>query len=302
MSVYVEILLRAPFEAIWSHTQTPDLHERWDLRFSQIDFLPKVGSDAPQRFRYTTRIGFGLEVSGQGETLGQRDLADGSATSALRFGSDEPLSIIREGSGYWKYVPTIDGVRFLTLYDYRTRFGAAGAVFDRLVFRPLIGWATAWSFDRLRLWLEERVEPALALRNTLIHLVARVALAGIFAYQGLVPKLIARHGDELSMLRAGGIPATFAAAVLSALGIAEIALAIALLVSWSRSWPAWICAIAMPIATTMVALHSPMFFKAAFNPFSLNLAVAALAVIDLIVLPGVPSAARCLRRARSEKP
>ena len=51
------------------------------------------------------------------------------------LGSDAPLSIIREGSGYWKYIPTRDGVRFLTCYDYRTRFGAAGAIFDRVVFR-----------------------------------------------------------------------------------------------------------------------------------------------------------------------
>ena len=91
-------------------------------------------------------------------------------------------------------------------------------------------------------------------------------------------------------------------AALVAIGIAEVALAVGLVVSWSRSWPAWVCGIAMPIATAIVALRSPMFLVAAFNPFSLNLAVAALAAIDLIVLPGVPSAARCLRRPRSEKP
>lgn len=33
MSIYVEILVRAPMDALWSHTQTPALHERWDLRF-----------------------------------------------------------------------------------------------------------------------------------------------------------------------------------------------------------------------------------------------------------------------------
>ena len=154
MSIYVEILIRAPIDALWAHTQTPALHERWDLRFSRIDYLPKPHETEPQRFRYTTRIGFGFEVSGEGETVGQRDLADGSRSSALKFGSGEALSIIREGSGYWKYIPTADGIRFLTWYDYRTRFGAAGAQFDRLIFRPLIGWATAWSFDRLRLWLE----------------------------------------------------------------------------------------------------------------------------------------------------
>ena len=40
-----------------------------------------------------------------------------------------------------------------------------------VLFRPLLGWATAWSFDRLRLWLEDRLDPRLAVRLTLIHLV-----------------------------------------------------------------------------------------------------------------------------------
>ena len=31
MSIYVEILIRAPVDALWTHTQTPELHERWDL-------------------------------------------------------------------------------------------------------------------------------------------------------------------------------------------------------------------------------------------------------------------------------
>src|SRR5213593_1517411 len=188
LSIYVEILVRAPVDALWAHTQTPALHERWDLRFSKIDYSPRLGEGAAQRFRYTTRIGFGLEVRGEGETSRQRALTDGSSTSALRFGSDAPLSIIRDGRGYWKYVPTSDGVRFLTWYDYRTRFGAAGAVFDRLLFRPLIGWATAWSFDRLRLWLEERVDPRVAVRQTLIHVAARMALAVCVRVPGSRPR------------------------------------------------------------------------------------------------------------------
>jgi len=302
MSIYVEILVRAPVDALWAHTQTPALHERWDLRFSQIDYVPRIGDGAAQRFRYATRIGFGLEVRGEGDTTGQRGLPDGSSTSALKFASDAPLSIIREGSGYWKYIPTRDGVRFLTRYDYRTRFGAAGALFDRLIFRPLIGWATAWSFDRLRLSHEEHVDPGLAVRQALIHLVARASLAAVFAYQGIVPKLIARHTDEISMLRSAGVPAALTRGALDALGILELAFAAALLVAWSRAWPAWLCLVSMPIATTVVALHSPAFFDAAFNPFSLNVCVAALAAVDLLVLRGVPSAARCFRQPAPEKP
>ena len=123
----------------------------------------------PQRFRYATRIGFGVEVAGEGETVGERDLADGSRSSALKFGSDDPLSIIREGSGYWKYIPTADGIRFLTWYDYRTRFGAVGRA-----VRPI----DIPSSDRLGDRLEFRspatvaraaCDPAQAMRQTLVH-------------------------------------------------------------------------------------------------------------------------------------
>jgi hypothetical protein len=99
VSIFVEILIRAPMHSLWEHTQKPALHERWDLRFSTIDYLAKTHDAESQRFRYTTRIGFGIDVSGEGETVAQRDSTDGSRSSALKFSSAEPLSIIREGSG-----------------------------------------------------------------------------------------------------------------------------------------------------------------------------------------------------------
>jgi DoxX-like protein/polyketide cyclase/dehydrase/lipid transport protein len=301
MSIYVEILIRAPMETLWAHTQNPGLHQRWDLRFSRIEYLPKPHDTEPQRFRYATRIGFGLEVSGEGETVGQRDLANGSRSSALRFRSDQPLSIIREGSGYWKYIPTDQGIRFLTWYDYRTRHGPVGGLFDRWIFRPLIGWATAWSFDRLRLWLEEQVDPAQAMRQTLVHCIARVALAAVFAYQGLVPKLLTRHLDEVAMLQDAGVSAGVTNAAVIALGMSELAFAALLLIAWHRRWPVFVCLGSMLLATLVVGLNSPRYFAAAFNPASLNLAVASLAAIDLMVLGSIPSAARCLRRPGPER-
>jgi hypothetical protein len=296
MSIYVETLIRAPLEALWDHTQTPELHEKWDLRFSRIDYLPKSHEGEPQRFRYSRRIAFGFEVIGDGETVGERNLADGSRSSALKFGTHDRFSIIREGSGYWKYIPTNDGIRFLTRYDYDTRFGWAGKLVDRWVFRPLIGWATAWSFDRLRLWLERGVDPERSIRQALTRSIARGTLAVVFIYQGLVPKLVARHADELAMLRAAGISPLMSDMTLRALGLSEVAFAIILLAAWRSRWPAWTCLVAMVAATAIVGIQSPRFFEAAFNPFSLNAAVAAIAGMDLLILDGVPSAARCLRR------
>lgn len=145
--IYVEILIRGGMETLWERTQKPDLHRRWDLRFTAIEYLPRPDPKQPQRFLYATRIGFGLRIEGCGESLGE-NLGPRGRTSSLRFWSDDRKSLIKEGSGYWKYVPTHDGIRFLTGYTYNTRFGLAGRALD-LVFRPLIGWATAWGFDRL---------------------------------------------------------------------------------------------------------------------------------------------------------
>jgi hypothetical protein len=143
-AIYVEIRIRGELEDIWRLTQTPELHERWDLRFTEIQYLPRPDATQPQRFVYATRIGWGIRIVGGGESVGENHGSAGR-TSALKFWSTDSKSLIREGSGYWKYVPTDDGIRFLTRYDYHSRFGMAGATFDRFVFRPLMGWATAWS-------------------------------------------------------------------------------------------------------------------------------------------------------------
>ena len=65
MSIYVETHIRAPLETLWDLTQRPQHHERWDLRFTSITYLPG-DSSAPQRFLYEARIGFGIRVRGRG--------------------------------------------------------------------------------------------------------------------------------------------------------------------------------------------------------------------------------------------
>ena len=296
MGIYVEILVRAPIETLWAHTQTPQLHERWDLRFTRIEYLPRVDAASPQLFRYATRIGFGLEINGEGESAGEAVRADGTRTSALKFGSSDRLSLIRDGSGYWKYVPTSDGIRFLTWYDYQTRFSFVGVLGDRLLFRPVMGWATAWSFDRLRLWLERGVDPSYAAASALTHAIVRLALAFIFLYHGIVPKLLGPHIDEITMMRNAGVPATSVNGAIATLGAGEVALALSLLVFWVHRWPVIVCAFAMCVATISVAITSPSYFGAAFNPASLNVAVASLALVDWIALDATPSASRCRRR------
>jgi hypothetical protein len=171
--LYVETVIRADVDEVWRLTQQPDLHQRWDLRFTRITYLPKAAPDEAQRFEYTVRVLPGLTVGGTGVSLGERTGSAGSMTSALRFGSAHPLSLIRSGSGYWRYVPTDAGVCFLTGYDYEPAWGRPA---DRL-FRPLMWWGTAWSFDRLRLWLERGTPPEKSFRCALADAGTRVVVS-----------------------------------------------------------------------------------------------------------------------------
>jgi hypothetical protein len=176
--IYVESRIRAPIDRVWDATQDPGSHQRWDLRFGAITYLPRADGE-PQRFTYATTVFPGVTVAGTGEALGDRDRPDGTRWSGLRFWAADRRSIIDAGAGYWRYVPTADGVRFLTRYDYRPRWGGVGAVVDRWAFRPAFGWATAWSFDRLRLWLEEGVPPERARNRAIAHAAAVAGLSGL---------------------------------------------------------------------------------------------------------------------------
>ena len=52
-SIYVEILIHGDMESLWRKTQEPKLHQRWDLRFSEIDYLPRQPGE-PQKFLYSS--------------------------------------------------------------------------------------------------------------------------------------------------------------------------------------------------------------------------------------------------------
>jgi hypothetical protein len=300
MAIYVENRIRGTVDEVWRLTQTPELHERWDLRFTSIEYLPRGYSTEPQRFRYATRIGFGMEIEGWGETVGER-AADGVRTSALKFGSDDWRSLIRTGSGYWKYEQVEDETRFVTGYDYEVRWGWAGRAFDRCFFRPLMGWATAWSFDRLRLWAETGLEPHRAARQALIHTIAAIAIAFVWIWHGIVPKLAGPHPDEIAMLLEAGVSEWWSRPVALCFGVAELTFGLVFVPAASRQWPWLVTIVLMAAATAGVLMNSPSRALAAFGPVTLNVLLAAIAAIGLLSLPDRPSARRCLRVAPKQK-
>ncbi len=301
-AVYVEIRIHGDLEELWRLTQTPELHERWDLRFSEIQYLPRPDAAQPQRFLYATRIGWGMRIVGGGESVGENNGSAGR-TSALRFWSTDPRSLIREGSGYWRYVPTDDGVRFLTRYDYQSRFGSAGAAFDKIVFRPLMGWATAWSFDRLRLWIERGIDPAVAMQRSLIHAIARTSLAFIWIYQGLIPKLVFRQSSgELDTVRGFGLTAGLAGQALTFVACIELLFGASLVLLW-RARSLFLINIAALVILGFVAFMSDRrLFIGQFNPATLNSAMIALGVVGWLAAQDLPTARNCLRREPERPP
>ena len=72
---------------------------------------------------YKTKIGFGLEIAGEGESIGEIRKETGERISSLKFWTDNTLSLIQIGRGYWKYTPNKEYIHFETQYDYDTRFG-----------------------------------------------------------------------------------------------------------------------------------------------------------------------------------
>ena len=294
----METFIRGSLDELWEKTQEPQLHKLWDLRFTDIEYLPRESPEAPQRFLYATRIGFGMRIEGEGETVGTIEKDGGMRTSALKFWSDDKKSLISTGSGYWKYIPADGGVRFLTWYDYKTRFGPVGELFDLILFRPLMGWATAWSFDRLRLWIDEGVDPSTSLRLSCIHAFARLAIAFVWLYHGLVPKLIFHNYDELLPLLRLGYSMSDSTLLMKIAGLAEIAFAFVQIVFWTKRWPLVITAIGMIGAFIGVASTAPELLFKAFNTVTTNLMLFSLAAIGILSMGKLPSAARCLRRMK----
>jgi hypothetical protein len=47
--IYVESRIQASLDRLWDATQQPDQHQRWDVRFGSISYLPPINGE-PQRF------------------------------------------------------------------------------------------------------------------------------------------------------------------------------------------------------------------------------------------------------------
>ncbi|MCR8659908.1 DoxX-like family protein [Paenibacillus endoradicis] len=299
--IYVETYISAPIDKLWLYTQSPDLHQQWDLRFSEIIYIPKNNEDERQKFLYKTNIGFGVSIAGDGESYGSKE-SKGILTSSLRFSSDQPISLISEGSGFWRYIPTNEGVKFLTLYDYKTRFGILGRIVDRVAFRPLIGWATAWSFDALRLWLEQGIHPSNSMKHFAQAMLIRFSLFFIWIYQGLIPKLLVQDSGELDIVRNIAMFQGYESILLAIVGVVEILFGVIFLLVRGRAYRILhIINIIALIALAISVAAQQHILVAPFNPITLNIALITLSIVSLLSSSPIASASNCRRQATTNE-
>lgn len=294
--IYVEIEVQDDIQKIWEYSQDPKLHEQWDLRFSSITYDDKMPGEEVQRFTYTTKVMPGIGVSGWGQSKGTHEKASGEKTSALHFGTEQMLSPIAEGKGYWKYIPHEKGTTFLTQYDYTVRFGILGKAVDR-IFRPIMGWGTALSFDVLKQWVEAGESPKTQYRRFFAFYAICFLFAFVWLYQGLVPKVLTQHPLEINLLtQLSPLTAEQASKAVIWIGCAEILFACCWLVPKLQKALLKLQVVIFPFLTLSAIIADTATATAPFNVITLNITLWILSIVGLLLHEQLPSAKSCKRK------
>ncbi|ENQ3108366.1 DoxX-like family protein [Bacillus sp. 491mf] len=296
--IYVQTEIETTMGDLWEYTQDPKIHTEWDVRFTEISYLEKNEGE-PQRFLYKTKIGFGLEIAGEGESVGELRKEGGERISSLKFWTDSKLSLISIGRGYWKYTPNEQKVRFETQYDYETRFGGIGRVIDLYMFRPLLGWATAWSFDALKLWLEKGFHPRLLLKRAVTYYLICIFLSFVWIYQGLVPKILFTHPEEVQMLSNAIGSESYNHLIIKIIGFLEIVFGVTWLLPFQKQKLFFLHIFILLILTATAALANITSFMQPFNPITLNIILIGFSIIGYMNSDNLPQAKNC-KRSRKE--
>ncbi len=113
--------------------------------------------------------------------------------------------------------------------------------------------------------------------------ICRWVLAFVWIYQGLVPKWLGPHADELAMNMALGFSLEQAKWVSYVGGSLEILIGLAVLSFYRHRWPYAISLLAISLLYIFVVIFAPQFLISAFNATTVNLAIAALSLIALKV-------------------
>lgn len=123
----------------------------------------------------------------------------------------------------------------------------------------------------------QNTAPATQVSSTL----ARLCVAFVWFYHGLVPKLLGPDAVELEMNQLLGLSLHEATHVAYVAGVVEIILALAIVVFWRKQWPLWLSIVLISGLLGFVLLFKPELLVASFNPLTINICVITLSYIGL---------------------
>lgn len=109
---------------------------------------------------------------------------------------------------------------------------------------------------------------------------SRFAIAFIWLYHGLIPKLIFQHPTELELINQGPLLMS-AETTLMLAGIAEVLIGICVVIFWRQSWPVYFSLagfIGLLIASVAIA---PGHAVHAFNPITLTVSAILFCLIQI---------------------
>lgn len=164
---------------------------------------------------------------------------------------------------------------------------------------------------RALIWIEatrpdESVEqiyvrsPERALR--VVRQVCRFTVAGVWFYQGLVPKLLGPHSDELALAAAFGIPGDSQPLASYTAGAVELVIGLLVLALPRYAWPQVLSAAVTFVLLLFVCFYAPSYLSAAFNPVVMNCASIALSAIAVLALRGAHHDAGFIPESRTTLP
>ncbi len=119
-----------------------------------------------------------------------------------------------------------------------------------------------------------------------IEWICRLSLAALWAYQGLVPKLLGPHPQELALAAAAGLPTEALVMASQLSGVIELLFALALLVFRRAAWPYAVSTAAVLGLFLFVAVAAPEYLGTPFNAVAVNGAWLVLGLVGWIACQG----------------
>jgi hypothetical protein len=120
--------------------------------------------------------------------------------------------------------------------------------------------------------------------NPPILQITRLASSATWLYQGLVPKLLGPHADEVAMIAALGVSGEQVRAVAMGAGWLEVVLGLCILAFYRRVWPHLLSVLALMGLSAFVVVCVPSHLGAAFNPVASNVPLAAISLVAILCL------------------